>query len=249
MSEQIDKLLEDTEQHLAAILASARKQAAASPSKQNTEAEQAARMALSEYRDSQRPAAQTSADNAPGEWFKNETEAYNYIISLGHDVSRGKFNQDKNSGQLTVDGKKVSKFSVLQYGMRLKQSRQTQTSVFSSDLQGRREKADTEKAEHDARISRVKAEDAERELDRRWLYRDEAVADLAAIIASLQQSLDHAVIAGAEAVIHSAGGDLSRTFDVSEIVNEIIIGRAFNEVAAAGTLRIKFKGERPTDAD
>lgn len=247
MSEQIDKLLEDTEQHLAAILASARKQAAASPSRQNTEAEQAARQALSDYRDSQRPTA--AGTEAPGEWFKNETEAYNYLISLGHDVSRGKFNQDKNSGLVTVEGKKVSKFSVLQYGMRLKQNRQAQTGATSIDLQERREKADTEKAEHDARISKVKADDAERELDKKWLYRDEAVADLAAIIASLQQSLDHAVIAGSEAAILASGGDITRTFDVTETINEIIIGRAFNEVAAAGTLRIKFKGERATDAD
>jgi len=246
MSDQIDKLLEDTEQHLAAILASARKQASVSPSKQNSEAEQSARQALLDYRDSQQAAP---AGESAGEWFKNETEAYNYLISLGHEISRGKFNQDKNSGQLTLEGKKVSKFSVLQYGMRLKQCRQTQSSALSSDLQGRRELADTEKAEHDARIARVKAEDAERELDKKWLYRDEAVADLAAIIASLQQSLDHAVIAGAEAAIRASGGDIGRTFDVTETINEIIIGRAFNEVAAAGTLRIKFKGERSTDAD
>ncbi len=248
MSDQIDKLLEDTEQHLAAILASARKAAAANPSRQSIEAATAAEAALREHRESKNPAP--SADGAPGEWFKNETEAYQYLISLGYDISRGKFNQDKNSGQLTVDGKKVSKFSVLQYGLRLKQAQKATASVYSGDLQARRELADTEKSEHDARIARIKADEAERELNRRWLYRDEAVADLAAIIASLQQALDHAVVAAAEAVIRCAGGDTARAFDVSEAINELVIARAFNEVAAAGSLRVKFKGERQAeDAD
>lgn len=245
MSEQIDKLLDDTEQHLAAILGAARKQAAASPSEANIKAAVAAEQALRDHRATTAPAG--TPESSPGEWFKNETEAYQYLLSLGYDISRGKFNQDKNGGQLTVDGKKISKFSVLQYGLRLKQSQKATASVYSGDLQARRELADTEKAEHDARIARMKADEAERELQRRWLYRDEAVADLAAIIASLQQAFDHAVIAGAEAIIRCAGGDTSRTFDVSEAVDELVIARAFNEVAAAGSLRVKFKGDRKGD--
>lgn len=247
MSEQIDKLLEDTEQHLAAILASARKQAAASPSKQNTEAEQAARQALRDYRDSITPGASTT--ETPGEWFKTEREAHNFLVSLGHDISTGKFNTDKNAGLLTTDGKKISKFSVLQYGLRLKKDRQFISGTTSDEFSARREKAETEKAEHDARIARNKADDADRELDKKWKYRDEANDELAVIISSLQQAIDHAVIAGAEAVIRAAGGDINRTFDVTETINEMIIARAFNEVAAAGTLRVKFKGERDTDAD
>lgn len=248
MSDQIDKLLEDTERHLAAILAAARKQAASNPTEATIKAATAAEAALREHRENKSPAP--AGDASPGEWFKNETEAYNYLCSLGYDISRGKFNQDKNSGQLTIDGKRISKFSVLQYGLRLKQGQKAQSSAYSGDLQARRELADTNKSEDDARIARVKADEAERELNRRWLYRDEAVADLAAIIASLQQALDHAVSAGAEAIIRCAGGDPARTFDVSEAINDLIIARAFNEVAAAGTLRVKFKGERLTeDAD
>jgi hypothetical protein len=201
-------------------------------------------VALREHRENKAP-----LDSAPqGEWFKNETEAYNFLQSLGYEVSRGKFNQDKQAGLLTIDGKRISKFSVLQYGMRLKKDRQMVSGTNSEELLARREKAETLKAEHDERIAKVKADDAEREQNKRWLYRDEAVADLAAIIASLQQALDHAVIAGAEAVIRCAGGDVARTFDVSEAVNDIIIARAFNEVAAAGHLRVKFKGEREADA-
>ena len=237
----VDKLLDDTEQHLAAILASARKQAAASPTEAAVRGCIAAEHALREHRESK--TGQPAGGDAPGEWFKNETAAYNYLQSLGCEVSRGKFNQDKNAGLLTVDGKRISKFSVLQYSMRLKKDRQTVTGAPSADLLERREKAETEKAEHDARIARMKANAAEREMDRRWLYRDEAVADLAAIIGSLQQALDHSVIAGAEAVIMAAGGDAARSFDVAEAVNELIIARAFNEVAAAGTLRVRFKGE------
>lgn len=240
----IDKLLNDTEQHLAAILASARKQAAANPTEAAIKACSVAETALRDHRES-KAAPEVSTGN--GEWFKNETEAYNYLLSLGYDISRGKFNQDKNSGQFTTDGKKISKFSVLQYGLRLKQAQKTTTSAHTADLQARKELADTERAEHDARIAKVKADEAERALNRTWLHRDEAVADLAAIIASLQQALDHAVIVAAEQIIHTAGGDQARTFDVTEAVNDLIIVRAFNEIAAAGTLRVKFKGDSQND--
>lgn len=238
-------ILGDTEQYLASILTAARHQATSVPTEANIRAVVAAETALRDHRESK--AAPGSGEATPGEWFKNETEAYNYLLSLGYDISRGKFNQDKNGGHLTVDGKRISKFSVLQYGLRLKQNQKTQASVYSGDLQARRELADTEKAEHDARIARTKADEAERELNRRWLYRDEAVADLAAIISSLQQALDHAVTSGADAVIRCAGGDPARGFDVSEAISELIVARAFNEVSAAGTLRVKFKGEGAAD--
>jgi len=245
--DKVQQLLDDTEQHLAAILASARKQAAASPSEPAIKACTAAEMALRDYRERTAPDVAGIPGGSPAEWFKNETEAYTYLQNLGCDVSRGKFNQDKNAGLLTVDGKRISKFSVLQYSMRLKKERQTSSTANSEDMVARRDKADTEKAEHDSRIAKMKADDAERELNRRWLYRDEAVSDLAAIIASLQQALDHSVIAGAEAVILAAGGDVARSFDVTEAVNEMIIARAFNEVASAGTLRVKFKGESESE--
>lgn len=237
-----NQIPDEAEQHLLTILTAARAQAAASPSKSNIEAVVAAETALRDHRENKSP--QVSGDAAPGEWFKNETEAYNYLQSLGYEISRGKFNQDKNGGQLTVEGKKISKFSVLQYGLRLKQNQKTVSSAYSGDLQARRELAETEKAEHDARISRVKAEEAERELDGKWLHRDDAVADLAAIIASLQQAFDHAVVVAAEAVINIAGGDISRTFDVSEAISDLVIARGFNEIAQAGQLRVKFKGEQ-----
>jgi len=243
MSDQIDKLLDDTEQHLAAILAAARKQAAASPSKASIEAAQAAEQALRDHRAASAPAG--TPESSPGEWFKTQKDALQYLQSLGYQISAGKFSADMQAGQLITDGRKVSKFSTLQYGLRLKQQHATGTAAITADLQARRELADTEKAEHDARIAGMKADHAEREHDRYWLYRGDAVADLAAIIVTLQQALDHAVITGAEAVIRCAGGDISRTFDVSEAINELIIARAFNEVAAAGTLRVKFKDEMP----
>ena len=65
MNDQIDKLLEDTEQHLGAILASARKQAAANPTKGAIEAAQAAEVALREHRDNKTPSTIVSAESAP----------------------------------------------------------------------------------------------------------------------------------------------------------------------------------------
>lgn len=243
MSEQIDKLLEDTEQHLAAILAAARKQAASAPTEASIKAAVAAENALLDYRNRQ----------TPEEWFKNSAHAAEWMVQQGYLKKRG-------GGPLTVDAARkfvdtlrkdprrgyhrtiVQRAANKEYGNPLKpldmpELPEPETSESLQKAILRKNLADAEKKE-------IEVEEMRRELDRKWLYRDDALLDLAVILTSIQQALDHAVAVGADAIITVAGGDPARGFDVSEAINELIIARAFNEVAAAGTLRVKFKGER-----
>lgn len=172
---------------------------------------------------------------AEGEWFRTETEAYNYLLSLGYEVSRGKFNQDKKAGQLTVDSKRVSKFSVLQYGLRLKQAQRTQSGVNQVDLAAQREADEARKIKADADKSEMQAEEMRREQDRKWLHQDHAWEALAALVGALRDALRHQFHVGTAHIIHLAGGDPQRGPEVYEGAEELV-GRAYNEVLAAGRI-------------
>lgn len=188
------------------------------------------------------PGETTGPAAAPGEWFATETEAYHYIISLGHEVSRGKFNQDKKAGKLTTDGKKISKFSVLQYALSLRQNRQAAVGANSADLQARKEVADTEKAEHDARISRVKAEEAERERDEKWMLREDAEDQAAVLVGLIKDAFRHRVYLDHADLLHTAGGDQGHLAEFAHDL-QLFCDRAFNDVAAYKEIDVEFEEE------
>lgn len=184
------------------------------------------------------------ATNKPDttERFKNRQAALQWLQQRGQ-VSRSKFYDDCNAGLITVHpDKTLSKFEVALYAEKLFAA--TRQPTGSGTLAIQREADEARKIRAEAEIKEMQAEELRREQGRKWLYRDDAVADLAAIIASLQQAFEHRCRIAADAIIQLAGGDLSRSFDVSEAVQELVIDAGFNEVATAGTLRVRFKDER-----
>ncbi len=176
-----------------------------------------------------------------GEYFKNRQAALQWLQQRGQ-ISRSKFYDDCNAGLIAIHpDKTLSKFEVALYAEKLFAA--TRQAAGSGTLAMQREADEARKIRAEAEIKEMQAEDLRREQDKKWLYRDEAVADLAVIIASLQQAFEHRTRIAADAIIRLSGGDQSRSFDVSEGVQELVIDAGFNEVANAGTLRVRFKGE------
>lgn len=242
--DKIQQLLDDTEQHLADILSSARKQAAAAPSESSIKACTAAEAALREYRDNK--TAPDPAQGPAGEWFKNETEAYNYLMSLGYDVSRGKFNMDKNNGLLTVDGKRISKFSVLQYGLRLKQARQTVSSIVTADLQAQRDQDEARKIKAEAEIKEMQSENLKRKLSTEWAHRGEIYTTWAAIMGDLYTAMIHNMSYNTGHIITLIGGDHSKIPHLDEMLTDII-NKSFNEVGMVNRIDGCFTAEDMDD--
>ena len=177
-----------------------------------------------------------------GEFFKNRQAALQWLQQRGQ-VSRSKFYDDCNAGLITVQpDKTISKFEVACYAEKLFAVTR-QTAAGSITLSAQREADEARKIKAEAEIKEMQAEELRREKNKKWLYRDEAVSDLAVIIASLQRAFEHRARVAADAIIQLAGGDRSRSFDVSEAVQELVIDAGFNEVANAGTLRVRFKDE------
>lgn len=112
--------------------------------------------------------------------------------------------------------------------------------IADGDYTARKAKADTEKAESDAKIARIKADEAERELDKKWLHRDQAEEAMAALIGSISDALDNQNYIKTPDIIVAAGGDGSRTEEVSEVVRAII-SNAFTEILAEGRIEGAFE--------
>lgn len=185
------------------------------------------------------PVAASAAD---GEWFDNKKKALLWIVeNHGNIVSQGKFYQDVGNGacRLYSDGKKVSRFSVLEYVLKLKQknaaANPTNYSDEQADLELRKLRAETERKEREN-------EDSKRELDKKWLHRDLAEEFLAALIGTLQDAQDHQVYIGTPTVIQIAGGDPSRVEEVSAFIKGLI-SNAYTEILSEGKIEGMFEGE------
>jgi len=189
------------------------------------------------------------------EWFANSSRAAEWLVAQGYLKKLG-------GGPLTIDAARkfvdtlrrdpargysatdVRRAADNKYG----NPSATQLHNPSGDPE---EKSQGEKLQYEiwrknkagADKQEMEVEELRREQDRKWLYRDEAVENLAAIWATVQQALDHAIHAAIDAVILSAGGDQQRSNEVEETIQELIIARAFNEVSAAGKIHVIFKGE------
>jgi hypothetical protein len=169
--------------------------------------------------------------------FKNRKEALAWLQSKGQ-ISAGKFYQDCEAGKITVAADKtVSKFKVAEYADRLfNQHKQAPKSV---DQEDRKRQLEIEKLEQEVEKGRL----ANRKEDEKWLYKEDAWAQMAALIGTLRDSIRHQFHVGSVAVIHAAGGDAARGPEVYEQTEELI-SRAFNEVVNAGRIEGMFaKGE------
>lgn len=172
-----------------------------------------------------------------GERFKNRRQALNWLQSQGYKVSQGKFYQDCEAGFPGVykDGT-ISRYQVMQYGQQLDVERRSAPDEGYID----RDKDEARKLKAEADIKVMQAEQARRELDRDWIHRDEAWAQLAATVGTLRDSIRHHLHVGQAHLIHLAGGDPSRGPEVYEGAEEIL-ARAFNEVMASGRIEAIFE--------
>jgi len=188
----------------------------------------------------------TEQGKVKAEYFKNRQAALQWLQQRGQ-VSRSKFYDDCNAGLITIHpDKTLSKFEVALYAEKLFAATR-QTATGSGTLAGQREADEARKIRAEAEIKEMQAEGLRREQDKKWLHRDDAVSHLAVVVCSIQQALEQAARTAADAIIKVCNGEPARSFDVSEAITELILERAFNEVANAGTLRVRFKDEQKGD--
>lgn len=189
------------------------------------------------------------------EWFRNSTKAAEWLIEQGYLKKKGGGLLTQDAARKFVDTLRrdpvrgynatlVRRAADNEYGSASKISSGPLTLDPESKSLGEQLQAEIlRKNRADADKKEMEVEELRRDLDKRWLHRDDAIENLAAIWAAVQQALDHAIHVGSEAIILAAGGDHNRANEVEDAIQEYIIAKAFNEVSAAGKIHVIFKGE------
>jgi len=172
--------------------------------------------------------------------FKNRAAALAWLQSRGK-ISAGKFSQDTAAGYPTVyPDKTLSRWQVAEYAEKtFGQVRETPTAV---DMSAKKARLEIEKLEQELEKGKL----ANRKEDDKWLYKEEAWAQMAAIIGKLRDSLRHQFHVGAVAIITSSTGDPQRGPEVYEIT-EGLISRAFNEIVESGRIEGVFEKTQEND--
>lgn len=174
------------------------------------------------------------------ERFKNRAAALAWLQSRGQ-ISHGKFIADCAAGYPTVHADKtLSKWQVMEYAE--KQFGGVRETPVAVDMSAKKARLEIEKLEQEVEKGKL----ANRKEDDKWLYKDEAWAQMAAVIGKLRDSLRHQFHVGGMAVITSAAGDPQRSPEVYE-THEGLISRAFNEIVDAGRIEGVFSKDREQD--
>jgi len=171
-----------------------------------------------------------------GDRFKNRIQALNWLQAQGYKVSQGKFYGDCKDGFPAIhkDGT-LSRFQVMQYGQQLdieKRSNPVDSLERERD-EARKVKADADKAE-------MQADEMRRELDKKWILREDAEAHEAALMGILKDTFRHRVYLDHAHLVLTAGGDPGRDSEFA-LALQGFVDAAFNEVADGKRFEVEFE--------
>jgi hypothetical protein len=171
--------------------------------------------------------------------FQTRQAAFDWLLSNGYKIAKSTFYAKVADGfpALQKDGSML--VADLQ---RFARTIDHSLTAQDSSLQTRREIADTEKAEHDCRIAKTKADNAERSLSTEWAHREEVWSTIAAILGILYTAIIHNAGSAHQGIISAVAGNLARGPQLSEQLAEII-DRSFNEVSAVTKIDACFYRE------
>ena len=166
--------------------------------------------------------------------FTHRQAAWNWLRENGHKVGKSTFYQACGNGfpSLRPDGS-VPRHEVIRFAQTLDKSTVADPGfpVQKEKLQLQNLQLDIDKKIREARKD-----------DDRWLYRDEAYAQMAAFFGTLVDSLNHHFLTGMDEMVDTMDGNISLKEQGYELAEEII-GRACNEVCAMGQInRVLVKG-------
>jgi hypothetical protein len=166
--------------------------------------------------------------------FKTRNAAYEWLKAEGYKITHTAFYNDCKSGVIGVnkDGS-VSRHKVALYA-------QTKDAgvVQVLSLTAKKEELTVEKLQLEVDQKKREA----RKDDDRWLYRDEAYAQMAAFFGTLIESLNHHFMVAMDEMVDTLDGNISLKEQGYELAEDII-GRACNEVCAMGQInRVLVKG-------
>lgn len=180
-------------------------------------------------------------NDGAGTKFKNRAAAWRWveeqIKGRGVSLSQRKFYDDGPAGKyLTYPDKTVSRSSVAEYLLQLV----VEAPVTDLDLVDRsQEKNRLELRKLELEVSRLEIKT--RAEDREWMLTDDHWAQLMAGYNVLRGNLEHHARMAASEIVLEVGGDYHQGPLVADKVVELVINRAFNELAGVRVDSGKFE--------
>ena len=174
------------------------------------------------------------------ERFKNRKQAFDWLKAEGYKVSQGKFYKDCERGFPAVhrDGT-VSRWQVLEYARRLDGGRNgTADPAVLADRDERKKQLEIRRLE----LAVAREEREARREDERWILKEDAWAQVAALVGVILDALRHHFYVAAPRIVVAASGAAGREPEVYETCEEVIAA-AFNEARATGRIESMFEKE------
>lgn len=163
----------------------------------------------------------------PSDRFKNRAEAWRWCLAQGITISERKFRNDAKMGAYIVyPDKTVSRASVAEYMVRIMGAAPTPDLVLIDHKQ-ERERLELRKLQYEVDRLGIKT----RAEDEQWMRVDDHWAQLLAGYNQLRGNLEHFARLNATEIVLEMGGDYHMGPLVAEKVVELVINKAFNELA------------------
>lgn len=162
----------------------------------------------------------------PQERFASRKLAMEWIRQKGGKVSQGKFYQDCAEGKVLVyPDKSVSRASTAEYLLRLQ--RPIAPVLDSMDRTQQKERLELERLQLEVeKLRRIARAD-----DRRWMRMEDHCAQVAVILTMLRDNLQHYGQQSATELAHICRGDVNLAPLLVDGMAELVLGRAYNELA------------------
>jgi hypothetical protein len=179
----------------------------------------------------------------PKQSYKNRAEAYRlFILPQGLPVGQTKFYNDAERLGMIQTDKSLELASLMAY---VKEELKIDPATGQSLVEREQEK---KSSELDLRVKELKIEKLEREKlreDGKSLTKDEARAQIVAILGMLRASLRRWYRTGTHEIIKKCDGDHARENEIYEYL-DLLLRHSFNDVAGAGKIEgmlVKSKSE------
>ncbi|MGD0587114.1 MAG: hypothetical protein ABSA86_15310 [Oryzomonas sp.] len=167
----------------------------------------------------------------PKQIYKNRADAYrNFVLPQGLPVGQTKFYNDAERLQMIRIDKTIELASLMAYI-------RTELQLDPTTGQSLVEREQEEKsAKLDLREKELKVDKLEREQrrdDGRWLLRDEAILQMAALIGKLRGACRRRFHPACHELIRKCNGDQSHENEIFEFL-DLLLRQSFNDVAGGG---------------
>lgn len=168
--------------------------------------------------------------------FKSRKAAHDYLAAEGVAVSRGKFYEDADRLRMVQTDKSVLLSDLLAYVKNhLKVNPVTGQSIGEIDRAKEREDWEIKKLKADVESK----QNANRKEDARWVLREEADTQRAALVGLIYDTLKHHLHLEERRILHAVGADPARSAELGSALEEVL-DMSFNEIASRKELEVEF---------